>query len=105
MPEQIEKLKSVVRELENELRALPAVDEQASEVLQEALREIQSVLLSRQGGPAAAAADSPIEQAESEEAESVMDRLRHAAHQFEGSHPTLTGLLSRLIDGLGQMGI
>mgnify|MGYP003350251150 CR=1 FL=1 len=28
-----------------------------------------------------------------------------AAHEFEGSHPTLTGLLTRLIDGLGQMGI
>jgi hypothetical protein len=39
------------------------------------------------------------------EANSVMERLRQAAHEFEGSHPTITGIISRLIDGLGQMGI
>jgi len=92
--------------LENELRALQAVDEQSSEVLQEALREIQSVLHFRQLGEASGPmAEEPDGDAESGESDTVMDRLRHAAHEFEGSHPTLTGLLSRLIDGLGQMGI
>jgi len=106
MTEQIEKLKAVVRELENELRTLQAVDEQSSEVLQEALREIQSVLQSRQQGASSAAeAQGPEGDAETGESDTVMDRLRNAAHEFEGSHPTLTGLLSRLIDGLGQMGI
>jgi len=35
----------------------------------------------------------------------LMDHLRAATQQFEESHPTLTGILSRLVDGLGQMGI
>jgi hypothetical protein len=48
MPDSIEKLKEIVRELESELHELPAVDEQAAELLQEAIREIQMVLQSRQ---------------------------------------------------------
>ena len=31
--------------------------------------------------------------------------LKPAVEKFEGSHPTLTGTLMRLIDGLGEMGI
>jgi hypothetical protein len=35
----------------------------------------------------------------------LLDRLHAAAQEFEESHPTVTGILSRLIDGMGQMGI
>jgi hypothetical protein len=108
MTDSIEKLKAIVRELETELRELPAVDEQAAELLQEAIREIQVVVHSRQRDAASAIEQEPEsldEDVQSESSDTVIDRLNHAAQQFENSHPTLTGILSRLIDGLGQMGI
>ncbi|MCL4201321.1 MAG: DUF4404 family protein [Pirellulaceae bacterium] len=106
MPDSIEKLKAIVRELETELHGLPTLDEQAAEVLQEAIREIQSALLSRQQAAARhGETDLAAEDAETESSGSLTDRLNQAAREFEGSHPTLTGILSRLIDGLGQMGI
>jgi len=37
--------------------------------------------------------------------QSLVDRLQAASQEFEDSHPTVTAILSRLIDGLGQMGI
>ncbi len=91
MSEHTEKLKAAVAELEEELRSLETLDDETSEVLEEALREIQAAL-------------NPDEATELE-AESLMDRLNDATHDFEGSHPTLTGIIGRLLDGLGQMGI
>jgi hypothetical protein len=116
MADSIEKLKALVRELEDELHDLAAVDDQAAELLQEAIREIQNVLQPREYDDSAAArsgsategqADPELldENLPSDTPESVIERLQLAAHQFENSHPTLTGILSRLIDGLGQMGI
>jgi hypothetical protein len=108
MADSIEKLKAIVRELETELHELPAVDEQAAALLQEAIREIQTVLQSRQFDARSAVEREPEpldEDLQPDASETVIDRLKHAAHQFENSHPTLTGILSRLIDGLGQMGI
>jgi hypothetical protein len=108
MIDSIEKLKAIVRELEIELRELSAVDEQAAELLQEAIREIQTVLQSRQldAPPAVEREPEPLdEDLQPDPSDTVIDQLKHAAHQFEDSHPTLTGILSRLIDGLGQMGI
>lgn len=91
MSEHAEKLKATVAELEEELRSLETLDDETCEVLGEALREIQAAL-------------SPEDPNELE-AESLMDRLNDATLEFEGSHPTLTGIIGRLIDGLGQMGI
>ncbi len=106
MADSIEKLKAIVRELEDELHDLVAVDDEAAELLHEAIREIQDVLQARErDDSAAAAAESLDEDLPSDSRESVIERLQLAAHQFENSHPTLTGILSRLIDGLGQMGI
>lgn len=106
MADSIEKLKEIVRELEDELHELSAVDEQAAELLQEAVREIQTVLQSRQlDARSAVERESLDEDLQPDASETVIDRLNRAAHQFENSHPTLTGILSRLIDGLGQMGI
>jgi signal transduction histidine kinase len=91
MTEHYEKLKAAVAELESELRSVEALDEPTRAVLQEAVAEIQAALET----PAPANFESG----------SLSDRLRRAVHDFEGSHPTLTGILSRLIDGLAQMGI
>jgi hypothetical protein len=105
----IEKLKTIVGELEDELHRLPEIDQQANELLQEAVQEIQAVLHVRQhGGSPSDEGEPETEPAEAEpaeEADLLTGRLRQAALQFEESHPNLTGILSRLIDGLGQMGI
>jgi len=91
MTETIEKLKSTVAELETELQALDNVDDETREVLEQAALEILAAIDRAEPGESAP--------------ESLMDHLRAATQQFEESHPTLTGILSRLIDGLGQMGI
>jgi chromosome segregation ATPase len=91
MSEHVEKLKATLAELEQELHSLESVDHETREVLAQAARDIEAVLSDGERGEA--------------EDPSLIDRLGHAAQEFEGSHPTLTGILSRLIDGLGQMGI
>ena len=91
MPERIERLKATVRELEAELHAAGGLDEAARDVLRAALREIRAALDE----------DDPTEL----QPQSLTDRLADATRAFEGSHPTLTGIVARLIDGLAQMGI
>lgn len=91
MSEQYEKLKATVRELEHELRSFDAMDDETRDMLREVLGEIQGVL----GG----------EDATASQRQSWKDRLSDSAYQFEGAHPTIAGVIRRLLDGLGQMGI
>jgi hypothetical protein len=91
MTEQIDKLKSTVAELEDELRVIDRVDGETRAVLEQPVLDILATLH----------AAAPGERAP----QSLLDRLQAAAHEFEESHPTVTGILSRLIDGLGRMGI
>jgi chromosome segregation ATPase len=91
MSEQHEKLKATIRQLEQELHSVEAVDGDTRAALGEVLQEIHSVLSKR----------NPSES----ESQSMANRLSQAANEFEGAHPTLAGTIQRLIDGLGQMGI
>jgi hypothetical protein len=91
MSEHAKKIKATLAELEEELRTLPSVDHETRRVLEETVAEIQSAL----------APDEPGEL----ESQSLIDRLSETTQQFEASHPTLSGIITRLIDGLGQMGI
>jgi chromosome segregation ATPase len=91
MTETIEKLKSTLAELEVELQALENVDDETREVLEQAALEIAAAIERAEPGESAP--------------ESLLDHLRAATVQFEESYPTLTGILTRLVDGLGQMGI
>lgn len=91
MTEPIDKLRATVTELENELRSIETFDAEARAVLEQAVLDILLALHK-------AAPGQPAPQ-------SLVDRLHAAAQEFEDSHPTVTGILSRLIDGLGQMGI
>lgn len=91
MRDNIAKLKNAVDELEQELNQLSSVDGEDRDVLERALKEINSVLHAYQN--------------EQLEPASMMERLNEAALEFEESHPTISGVISRLIDGLGQMGI
>ena len=91
MTEQIAKLKSTVAELEDELRLIDPVDAETRAVLEQAVLDILAALHAAEPGERAP--------------QSLLDRLHAAAQEFEESHPTVTGILSRLIDGMGQMGI
>lgn len=91
MSEQYEKLRATAKELEEELHSLKTVDDETRTVLHDVLQEVRAVLHE----------DEPGEF----QPQSLTDRLHNAAQEFEGSHPTMAGIINRLIDGLGQMGI
>lgn len=92
MPEKIEKLKQSIAALESELAGLDTIDPETRRALETVLEEIGDALrrpdvdnLGRHP--------------------SVTGRLEAAAEQFEASHPSLAGLLNRVVTTLGQMGI
>jgi chromosome segregation ATPase len=90
MPERTEKLRQTLVELENELHDLDTLDDEARKMLQEVSREINTLLERAEPHP---------------HASSVQNRLNESIESFEVAHPTLAGVVRRLIDGLGQMGI
>lgn len=95
MPERIEHLKKTLTELRTELAQLGAndeLDEDARLKLETARAEIAEML----------DADPLPEDIESEGA---MEQLIAAEREFEASHPTLAGMIQRVIHALGQMGI
>lgn len=94
---QIEKLKTTLTELEQELRSIQTVDEETRRVLEEAIGTIRATL--NENTPAATE-DTPAAGEQS-----LTDRLSAAVVQFEGQYPTLTVIIGRLVDGLSQMGI
>lgn len=85
-----EKIRETVTALESELDDLKSIDDETRQVLLQALDEIRAAL----------AKDGPQIQNES-----LTDRLKHFAEDFEDAHPNLTRLISNLVDGLGQIGI
>ena len=91
MPERVEKLKAIVKELETELATLGAVDTESQAVLEEAIEDLRVAL---------GKADP-----QSLESETLIARLRTAEEDFHVSHPTVSGLVLRMIDALGQLGI
>ena len=90
MSERIEKLKSTLQELETELASIDSLDEDTRAALESAMGEISQTLRKRN-----------VEQ----QHETLAARLQDAAGEFETSHPTLFGIVTRAIDALGQMGI
>ena len=91
MPQRIAKLQETIEELQAELASLETVDDETRAVLEDAVAEIQAALHKE-------------EHAELGES-TLITKLRDSAEQFEASHPTLFGIVSRTIDALGQMGI
>lgn len=91
MPQRIAKLQATLKELQAELASLETVDEATRAVLEDAVDEIETAL----------GKDPHAELRET----SLIAKLRDSAEQFEASHPTLFGIVSRTIDALGQMGI
>jgi tellurite resistance protein len=92
MTEQFQKLKASIAEVEQQVRSAGALDESARETLEEVISDLRAAV-DRQGGP------GPFEP------ESLIERLRAAEENFQVSHPTLSGVVMRMIDALGQLGI
>jgi hypothetical protein len=90
MADRFDKLRATLSELDAELRSVDSLDEATRAQLDAARVEI-SAALSR------GARSEATRHAET----SLGDRLV----EFEASHPQLAGILTRLIDGLGQLGI
>lgn len=90
-PPPLEKLRQTVSELESELAELSTIDAETRAVLDQAAAEIQSALKKQD--------TSDIEPS------SISDRLRLSLQEFEAEHPTFAGVLERLINALGQLGI
>ena len=91
MPERIEKLNGIIKELEAELESLDTVDAQSQQVLEKAIEDLRTAL--GKTDPA------------SLESESLIAQLRSAEADFELSHPTVSGLVMRMINALAQLGI
>lgn len=92
MAERTERLRHTLQELEAELSSLDSLDDETRQVLETALEDI-SVALRKTGST------------DPDHHDSVVHRLQEAAEGFETSHPTLFGVVQRMIDALGQMGI
>jgi hypothetical protein len=90
MSDRLDKLRAALQELETELSALDSIDDETRAALADAAAEIAVIL--RRGQHKRPA--PPVES-------SLQDRLV----QFEASHPQLAGILSRVLDGLHQLGI
>lgn len=90
MADRLDKLRATLAELEQELRAIDSLDDPTREVLADAAAEISATL--RRGK-------------RSDHTRQVETSLQGQLADFEASHPQLAGILARLIDGLGQLGI
>ncbi|MCA9162109.1 MAG: DUF4404 family protein [Pirellulaceae bacterium] len=91
MPERLERLRALVRELEAELERLDEIDPETRDVLREAASEIDDAL----------AEQSP----EQLRPRTLTERLTETVESIEASHPTLAAVVNRMADALGQLGI
>jgi len=91
MSEQVEQLKATIAELHDELANIDSLDDETRALLFDAKDEMEAAL-----NP-----DLPDEL----EPQSLTDRFHQAIQEFDESHPTLSRVLGKLIDALGQMGI
>ena len=96
-----ENLVETLNQLRQQLSAARQLDPEVAARLRETMADIQQAL--DQPDASTTAADETEDDGDDEPA--LTDRLQEAALHFEESHPTIAHTLSRLIDGLGQMGI
>lgn len=89
MPEQ--RLREDLVRLQQELERHPSVDAEARELVAEIARDVESLL--------------ERSERSSEDQESLVDRLRSTATDFEESHPSLTAVVGRIADALAALGI
>lgn len=91
MDENSRRLRATITDLERELHAVGQVDPETRAMLMEAVEEIHSALRANTTAHS--------------EPHSLNDRLNQTAAEFDVSHPTLAGLVRRVVDALAQLGI
>jgi hypothetical protein len=96
MAQRIEKLRDTLAELEVELSEVDSLDEGSRQRLREVAEEIAEVLRR---------SDARSGNLEVEPPHTVREQLLENVETFRVQHPTLAGILQRLVDGLAQLGI
>ncbi len=91
MPERVQKLRAIIQELESELQTLDSLDEETRRTVTKAVAELHETLSQQ----------SPDEVVPPR----LIDHLHRAEERFQVSHPNIAGIVLRIIDGLGQLGI
>jgi hypothetical protein len=91
MPQQRKALLDSLAALRRQIDETPNVDPALAQQLKATLADVEAEL--SESNPAR----SPKPK--------LTERLSAAAQDFEDSHPTLSGTVARLVDGLGGMGI
>jgi len=93
------RIRETLNELHAELETAEEVDPEIRDLLLGAAKEIDERLLPTDEA-------STAESSEGESTEPPLNaRLAEAARHFEESHPTLSGIISTLANGLSQLGI
>ena len=87
-----QKLRELIEKLHNEIQNTHSVDEKGQELLLHLESDIQG-LLAQSGGH-----DTPLRP-------STIRRLEEGLDHFEVTHPTLTILISKLLEALSNVGI
>ncbi|HMC11822.1 MAG TPA: DUF4404 family protein [Pirellulaceae bacterium] len=90
MADRLDKLRATLSELEAELRSTGSLDDATREQLADAAAEIAASL--RRGK-------------RSEQTRQAEDSLQNRLVEFEAAYPQLAGIVTRLLDGLAQLGI
>jgi len=90
MAERLDKLRATLNELDAELRSIDSLDDATREELAQAAAEIAASL--RRGK-------------RSEHTLRAEDSLQNRLADFEASYPQLAGIVTRLLEGLAQLGI
>jgi hypothetical protein len=83
-------LRTMLEELHNEIENTESIDEKGRELLRDLGDDIRELLARSEG-----------EQAQP----TMLKRLEESISYLEVTHPTLTGTLSRLLEGLSNAGI
>ena len=90
MADRLEKLRATLSELDAELRSIDSLDDATREELADAAAEIAASL--RRGK-------------RSDQTRQAEDSLQNRLVEFEAANPQLAGIVTRLLDGLAQLGI
>ncbi len=92
MSDEQDRLRSALQAIHEELHAAPSLDADTRQLLASVLQDIHATLRSP-------GSSSPLEP------QPHIAQLKQVLERFEDSHPTLTRLVSNMVDALGQIGI
>lgn len=96
MPDDQVDIRTELEKLRKELNELTGDQPEVREHFESVAAQIEELLDKRASDETAPDAD---------EESSLIERLSETARHFEEEHPTLSAVVGRMVDGLGQMGI